>query len=118
MRNDSSGNVVLEKSYDFALKVICLSGKLQKEQEFVLSRQLVQSGTSIGANIEEAQAAQTRPEFHTLMSRSEKEARETHYWLRLIRDSYQSVRADAAALLEITEELKRILAAITKSTKR
>ena len=118
MRNDSAGNVVLEKSYGFALQVIRLSSQLQKQNEFVLSRQLVRSGTSVGANIEEAQAAQSRPEFHTLMSRAEKEARESHYWLRLIRDSYPFASSNAGSLLGLAEELKRLLAAITKSTKR
>ncbi|MGH8047709.1 MAG: four helix bundle protein [Chthoniobacterales bacterium] len=118
MGNDSSGNVVLEKSYDFALRVISLSTQLQRdEREFVLSRQLVRSGTSIGALVEEAQAAQTRPDFHTKMCQAEKEARETHYWLRLIRDSFESFRNAASALLDLAEELKRILSAITKTTK-
>ena len=104
MRNDRPANAVLNASYVFALAAISLSRKLQSLHEFVLSRQFVRAATSVGANVEEAQAAQTKPEFHTLMSRSEKEARESHYWLRLILDSAQ--------------ELKRILAAITKSTKK
>ncbi len=115
--NDGS-NAVLEKSYAFALASISLSRILQSHREFVLSRQFVRSATSIGANVEEAQAAQTRPEFHTLMSRAEKEARESHYWLRLIRDSYSEVANEAAKLLDAAQELKRLLAAITKSTKR
>lgn len=118
MRNDSGSNVVLEKSYEFALRSIRLAGTLQKGHEYVLSKQLVRSGTSIGANIEEAQAAQTRPEFHTLMSRAEKEAKESHYWLRLIRDSFEFASAEATSMLSLAEELKRILAAITKSTKK
>lgn len=118
MRNDRQENVVLEKSYSFALAGISLARKLQSLKEFVLSRQFVRAATSVGANVEEAQAAQTKPEFHTLMSRAEKEARESHYWLRLIRDSYTEVSADASALLEPAQELRRILAAITKSTKK
>ncbi|MDX2079643.1 MAG: four helix bundle protein [Terrimicrobiaceae bacterium] len=114
--NDGS-NAVLDKSYAFALAGISLSRSLQNLREFVLSRQFVCSATSIGANLEEAQASQTRPEFHTLMSRAEKEARESHYWLRLIRDSYPEVSQAANDLLDGAQELKRILAAITKSTK-
>jgi len=118
MGNDASGNVVLAKSYDFALSVIRLASSLQRgEHEFVLSRQLVRSGTSIGANIEEAQAAQSRRDFHAKMCQAEKEAREAHYWLRLIRDSFGSASKDASALLDLSEELKRILSSITKSTK-
>ncbi len=109
-------NAVLDKSYGFALEVIRLSSKLQREKEFVLSRQLVRSGTSIGANVEEAQAAQTKPDFHTIMCRAAKEARESHYWLRLIRDSYPQHRTEATAQLEQAQELKRILGAITKTT--
>jgi four helix bundle protein len=118
MANDAGGNVVLEKSYGFALGVIRLSSFLQREErEFVLSRQLVRSGTSIGANIEEAQAAQTRKDFHSMMCRAEKEARESHYWLRLIRDSFPAAPEESISLLEAASELKRILSAITKTTK-
>jgi four helix bundle protein len=118
MGNDSRENAVLEKSYAFALRVISLSTKLQRdEREYVLSRQLVRSGTSIGANAEEAQAAQSRPDFHTKMCQAAKEARESHYWLRLIRDSFASARTEAAAMLDLAEELKRLLGAITKATK-
>ncbi len=118
MRNDPPANAVLDKSYAFALAGISLARKLQSLHEFVLSRQFVRAATSVGANVEEAQAAQTKPEFHTLMSRAEKEARESHYWLRLIRDSYREVSEGASELLESAQELKRILAAITKSTKK
>jgi len=118
MRNDPPVNAVLDKSYAFALAGISLARELQSLHEFVLSRQFVRAATSVGANVEEAQAAQTRPEFHTLMSRAEKEARESHYWLRLIRDSYREVAERASELLESAQELKRILAAITKSTKK
>ena len=78
----------------------------------------MRAATSVGANVGEAQAAQTKPEFHTLMSRAEKEARESHDWLRLIRDSYTEASADACSLLSSAQELKRILAAITKTTKK
>jgi four helix bundle protein len=118
MRNDRPANVVLEKSYSYSLAAISLARKLQNLKEFVLSRQFVRAATSVGANVEEAQAAQTLPEFHTLMSRAEKEARESHYWLRLIRDSYGDVSEEASRLIDSAHELKRILAAITKSTKK
>ena len=118
MRNDRPANAVLDKSYAFALAAISLARCLQSLKEYVISRQFVRAATSVGANIEEAQAAQTRPEFHTLMSRAEKEARESHYWLRLIRDSYKEVEGEASCLLESAQELKRLLAAITKSTKK
>jgi len=117
MRNSPKENAVLNKSYEFALSVIRLSGKLQKSQEFVLSRQLVRSGTSVGANVEEAQAAQSRKDFHAKMCQAEKEAREVHYWLRLIRDSFKGFQLEASNLLGSADELKRLLASITKATK-
>lgn len=88
MRNDEKRNVILKKSYHFALEVIRLAQKLQSKKEFVLSRQLVRAGTAIGAIVEEAQAAQTRADFRNKMCIAEKEARKSHYWLRLLRDSH------------------------------
>ncbi len=118
MRNDPGGNVSLEKSYAFALGVVRLCSILQRqEREFNLSRQLVRSGTSVGANLEEAQAAQSRPDFHTKICNAAKEARESHYWLRLIRDSFPNASGEASSLLEEAGELIRILTSITKKTK-
>ena len=108
----------LEKSYAFALGSVRLGSFLQRqEREFVLSRQLVRSGTSIGANLEEAQAAQSRPDFHTKICNAAKEAREVHFWLRLIRDSFPNASQEASALLDSAEELLKILTSITKKTK-
>ena len=80
-------NIIQKKSYDFALTIIALYRNLVKGNEFVLSKQLLRSGTSIGANVEEAQAGQSRADFISKMSIASKEARETCYWLRLLRDS-------------------------------
>lgn len=80
-------NVIKDKSYQFALMVIDLSKYLIQRNEFVLSRQLLRSGTSIGANVEEALAGQSRADFLSKMSIASKEAREANYWLRLLRDS-------------------------------
>ncbi len=79
-------SVIKEKSYSFALQVIELYKELMKQNEYVLSRQLLKSGTSIGANVEEALAGQSRADFLSKMSIASKEARETKYWLRLLRD--------------------------------
>ena len=73
-------NVVLNKSFDFALEIIELYKILKSKNEFVISKQLLRSGTSIGANVEEATAAQTKKDFITKMSIASKEARETRYW--------------------------------------
>ena len=71
--------MIQDKSFDFALEIIALYKKLVAEREFVLSKQLLRSGTSIGANVEEATAAQSRKDFLHKMSLASKEARETRY---------------------------------------
>ena len=77
-------NVVLEKSFDFALKIIDLYKQLNTEKEFIISKQLLRSGTSIGANIQEATAGFSKKDFIYKMSIASKEARETRYWLQLL----------------------------------
>ena len=81
-------NLIRNKAYNFALEIIKLYKYLSNEKkEFVLSKQILRSGTSIGANIEESQAAQSKRDFLSKLSISSKEARETLYWLRLLNDS-------------------------------
>ncbi|ORJ55876.1 four helix bundle protein [Geothermobacter hydrogeniphilus] len=111
------GNVIRQKSYDFALQVILLYKGLQASKEFVLSKQLLRSGTSIGANVEEAQAAQSRADFISKMSIASKEARESCYWLRLLRDSNTLQKAEVDPLLSEAESITRILTSIVKTTK-
>ena len=77
-------NKILEMSFDFSLQIINLYKILVENKEFVLSKQLLKSGTSIGANVEEAIAAQTKKDFVMKMSIASKEARETRYWLKLL----------------------------------
>jgi len=85
-----SQSIVREKSFAFALEIISLYKQLQSEKEFVLSKQMLRSGTSIGANIEEALAGQSRRDFLAKMSIASKEARETRYWLVLLQQSLLS----------------------------
>ncbi len=83
-----NSNVILEKSYAFALRIVKMSQYLQTEKpEIVISRQVLRSGTSIGANVEEANGAQSDKDFLSKITISYKEARETHYRLRLLRNS-------------------------------
>lgn len=111
-------NPLREKSYQFALDVILLSRKLMDEhKEFVLSKQLLRSGTSIGANIEEAQAAQSSKDFVSKLSISLKEAYETKYWLRLLTDSKTASEIVTAPLIEKIDELLRLLTASIKTKK-
>src|SRR5690554_3967472 len=80
-------NVIAIKSFDFALSIIELYVHLKKNNEFIISKQLLRSGTSIGANVEEAIAAQSKRDFISKMAIASKEARETKYWLRLLSES-------------------------------
>jgi four helix bundle protein len=81
-------NVILTKSFDFALRIVSMYQHLSAEKkEFVLSKQVLRSGTSVGANIEEAIGGISKADFKAKMSIAYKEARETDYWLRLLRDS-------------------------------
>nr|VFJ87976.1 MAG: four helix bundle protein [Candidatus Kentron sp. H]VFJ89954.1 MAG: four helix bundle protein [Candidatus Kentron sp. H]VFJ96329.1 MAG: four helix bundle protein [Candidatus Kentron sp. H] len=112
-------NVVQTKSYAFAVRIVRLYQHLSTEKkEFILSKQILRCGTSIGANVEEAIGGQSRADFLSKLSIAYKEARETTYWLRLLKDTdyitsnqFDSIHADA-------QELCRIIAAIKKSTKR
>ncbi len=88
------------------------------QKEFILSRQLLKAGTSVGANVEEAVAGQSRADFLSKMSFASKEARETRYWLRLLRDSGLSRGSNLQKLLEESEEIIRMLTAIVKTTRQ
>ena len=116
MRSDTRGaNAVLDKSYAFALEVVQVYQAMTEKKEFVLSKQLLRSGTSIGANVEEAQGAQSTKDFISKLSIACKEARETRYWLRLL-DQSQLCPLNYLPLLERVEELIRILNSIIKTT--
>ena len=108
-------NKILEISFDFSLQVISLYKILIDKKEFILSKQLLRSGTSIGANIEEATAAQTKKDFITKMSIASKEARETKYWLRLL-DQSKLVDIDYSNYLMSVEHIINILTKIVKTS--
>ena len=111
-------NPVLEKSYAFALRVVRAYRYLAEERrEYVLSRQLLRAGTSIGANVEEAVGGQSDKDFLSKMAIAYKEARETHYWIRLLRDSGYLTVAESTALLADADELLRLLGSILKTLK-
>jgi four helix bundle protein len=109
-------NVVQKKSYDFALSIIKLCRSLTEEKkDRNLSSQLFRSGTSIGANIEEAIGGQSRKDFNAKLYIAYKEARETHYWLRLLRDASFVEPITANILLEQCNELLKLLGAILRT---
>ena len=109
-------SLIQKKSFEFSLKIIRLYKRLQTQREFVLSNQLLRSGTSISANVEEASAGQSRKDFVAKMSIAAKEARETRYWLRLLQAS-QLVEVNVSEELSHIEELIRILTSIIKTTR-
>ena len=111
-------NPIINKSYDFALEIIKINRHLiQEKKEFVLSKQLLRSGTSIGANVEEGTAAISKKEFIAKLQISYKEARETRYWIRLLRDSQILELDKVEIILPKCEEIIRILNAILQSSK-
>ena len=119
MRNElARRNVVLEKSFVFAVDIVKTGRRLQLDRrEWVLSKQLIRSGTSIGANIEEAIAAQSKKDFLSKMSIALKEARETHYWLRVIRDAGLTNGVEVEVHIPPCQELVRLLSSITLTTR-
>ena len=112
-------NVLQSKSYEFALRIVETYRSLVVQQrEYVLSKQLVRCGTSIGANVEEAIGSQSQREFYAKLSIAYREARETHYWLRLLRDSHFIDEPVSGPLLSDCEELLRIIGSIRKTLER
>ncbi|HOS83363.1 MAG TPA: four helix bundle protein [Bacteroidales bacterium] len=109
-------NIIKDKSFAFALKVIALYSQLQENKEFVISKQLLRCSTSIGANINEAIAAESRADFAHKMSIACKEARESLYWLELLHASNLKDFDYTFYVKECTEIVK-ILTNIVKSTK-
>ena len=110
-----SENKILDLSFDFAIQIIGLYKSLVDQKEFVISKQLLRSGTSIGANVEEANAAQTKKDFISKMSIASKEARESKYWLRLS-DKSQLVNFDYSTYLASVEHIINILTKIVKTS--
>lgn len=108
-------NIIQAKSFQFSLKMVALFKVLIENKEFIISKQLLRSGTSIGANIEEAIAAQSKKEFFSKMSISSKEARETKYWLRLLNES-KLVELDYSEYLFDIDEIIKLLTSIVKTS--
>lgn len=106
-------NIIQKKSFDFALLTISLYKELIKQKEYIISKQLLRSGTSVGANIEEAIAGQTKKDFAHKMTISLKEARETRYWLKLLKESSLVNFNFDKYLIEINE----IISVLTKTIK-
>lgn len=112
-------NPVKDKSYSFALKTVTFCKSLiENKKEFVLSKQYMKSGTSVGANIEEASQAQSRNDFVSKMSIALKEAYESRYWIRLIRDSGYATKEETEGLITEITEIICLLVVIIKTAKQ
>jgi four helix bundle protein len=109
-------NILASKTYAFALKSIKLFQLLTTEKkEFILSKQFLRSATSVGANVEESIGGQTEKDFFAKLNISYKEARESHYWLRLLKDSHIISDEIAKPLIADAEEIQRILGSSIKT---
>ncbi|MEW6079165.1 MAG: four helix bundle protein [Thermodesulfobacteriota bacterium] len=107
------------RTFDFALRIIKLCQTLDEKPGVsrTIAKQLLRSGTSIGANVEEGQGGQSRADFVSKISIACKEARETHYWLRLLAESETISRERLVDLIRESDELIAILTSIIKNTK-
>lgn len=111
-------SVILDKSFDFAVRIVNLKKFLNSEkEERIMANQLMRSGTSIGANVTEADQAQSKSDFISKMGIANKEAHETRYWIRLIHQTGYINDEQYASIIEDCQELIRILQAIIKSAK-
>ena len=109
-------NIIAIKTYKFAIEIVKLTKELISEKEYVLSKQILKSGTSIGANVEEAIGGISKKDFRAKMSISYKEARETQYWLKLLRDTnYISAEKFDILNTELTSILKILFRIIETS---
>lgn len=112
-------NIIQQKSFAFAIRVVNAYKYLtEQKKEFVLSKQLLRSGTSIGANVEEATGGQSKKDFIAKISISYKEARETKYWLNLLTATDYLDGKLSKSLLDDAEELCKILSSILLTTKQ
>lgn len=111
-------NIILEKSFAFAIRAVNVYKFLtEQKKEFVLSKQLLRSGTSIGANMEEATGGQSKKDFIAKVSIAYKESHETKYWIKLLIATEYLKEKTAQSLLDDAEELCKILASILISSK-
>ena len=111
-----SKNIIEEKSFDFAIRIVSLYKHLIKtKREFVMAKQLLRCGTSIGANVAEAQKGQSRADFNAKMNIAMKEANETYYWLKLL---YKTDYLSEKEFCSIQKDIREILAIITAICKK
>ncbi len=111
-----NNNAIEEKSFNFSIRIVNLYKYLTVDKkEFVMSKQLLKSGTSIGANVAEAQRGQTKPDFNTKMNIALKEANETQYWMKLL---YKTEYISEKEYLSIENDIREIIAILVSICKR
>jgi len=111
-----TGNRIVDLSFDFALKIIVFSEKLEENKKYAIAKQLIRSGTSIGANVSEAQNSESKADFIHKLKIAAKEAEETEYWLFLCK--YSETYPFNEELLNMIIEIKKILTSIINSSKK
>ena len=112
-------NIIVDKSFEFAIRVVNLYKYLcEKKNEYTLSKQLLRSGTSIGANVAEAQQAQSKADFISKISIALKEATETKYWLQLLQSANYLSENETKSILDDCTEIEKILVTILKTAKQ
>jgi four helix bundle protein len=109
-------NLIVELSFSFALNVVRFAEKLESQKKYTLANQLIRSGTSIGANVREAQGAESRKDFIHKLRIAYKEAEETTYWIELVQALYQDTETESL-LLELTS-VKKVLNKIISSSQK
>ncbi len=114
-----TNNILRDKSYVLALEIIKTYRNLSvNKKEYVLSKQLLRSGTSIGANIEESIGGQSEKDFYSKLSIAYKEARESNYWIRLLRDSNLLDKNESELLINRCDEIIRIIGKIQSTLRQ
>lgn len=113
-------NIIREKSYGLALATICICDELNSKQDYILSKQLLRSGTSIGAQVRESKYAESKKDFIHKLKIGLKEAEETEYWILLLKDSdkidRKTFKEYHIRLIEVIKILRRIVVTSLKST--
>lgn len=111
-------NIVLDKAYVFAIQIVNTYKLLTNEKkEYVMSKQLLRSGTAVGALIKEAEHAQSKADFLNKMNIALKEANETEYWIELLRDTDYLTEEEIGSLLNDISQILKLLISIVKTTK-
>ena len=110
-------NEIVIRSKEFAVRIIKLARFLEKQKDFALANQIIRSGTSIGANVHEAQSSDTKKDFAYKMNIALKEARETEYWIDILIESEIVTKSRLSEMKSEVEELIKMLISIIKTTR-